>query len=204
MLAWSIEAAKKANCFSRIIVSTDDREIAMVAESYGAEAPFQRDATLSDDYAPTHLVIADTITRIAAADPSPVCCLYPTSPLLKYEDLRLGLEALQANDSLFVMAVTTFPYPIQRAMYRSSDGHLTMVYPENVYQRSQDLEQTWHDAGQFYWATSATWKGYQEYPRSRFFGLVVPRYRVLDIDTPEDWTHAEVLLAAIRLQKEDR
>lgn len=204
MLAWSIETAKQANCFSRIIVSTDDDEIAMIARRYGAETPFLRESTLADDHTPTHLVIADTVTRIAAAGRSPICCLYPTSPLLQFKDLQRGLKALQTEPSLFVMAVTTFPFPIQRAMYRSSEGFLTMAYPENAYQRSQDLDKTWHDAGQFYWATCTTWRSYHEHPRSRFYGLVLPRYRVLDIDTPEDWTHAEVLKTAIQLQEEGR
>lgn len=152
MIAWSIEAALASGCFDRVIVSTDDEEIAAVAREYGAEVPFMRSAELADDYAGTTPVIRDAVLRYAELYQMPafVCCLYATAPFVQPADLQQGLATLQqADDAAYAFSVTSFPAPIQRALRVNQQGRVEMFQPENFHTRSQDLEPAFHDAGQF-------------------------------------------------------
>jgi len=199
MLAWSIAAARDSGCFDRILVSTDDAEIAAVARELGAETPFLRPDALSDDHTPTIPVVAHA-TRQAAALWGPadlVCCLYATAPFVRADDLRRGLERLRAGNCDYVFAVTTFPFPIQRALRRAEDGRVALFHPEHQSTRSQDLEEAWHDAGQFYWGRAEAWLQGLPIMGPGSVGLPLPRHRVQDIDTPEDWTRAEFLFRAL-------
>lgn len=198
MIAWSIKAAQDSGCFEHVIVSTDDNEIAQLSEEYGAQAPFLRSTDLADDRTPTVPVIADAIRQLCLNDQTSVCCLYATSPFVLPEDLRNGCRSLEEMRADFVLSVTTFPYPIQRALRRHVSGAVEMLNPEKMNARSQDLEEAWHDAGQFYWAKAATWKGSKDLFDCGGYGLQLPRHRVLDIDTHEDWDHAEWMMRALK------
>ncbi|MFG6554306.1 pseudaminic acid cytidylyltransferase [Sulfitobacter sp. 1A16808] len=193
MIAWPIRAAIKSRCFDRIIVSTDDEEIAQVARDFGAEAPFLRCAELADDHAPTGPVIADAIIRLNIPSQIPVCCLYATAPLVDPNDLRSGQAQLQETGAPFVLSVTTYAFPIQRALRRDGSGTVAMFEPAQMQTRSQDLEEAWHDAGQFYWGRAETWKSGRGPFDTGAVGLALPRHRVQDIDTEEDWQRAELL-----------
>lgn len=199
MIAHSIAAAKEAEIFDRIIVSTDDPEIAEIARMYGADVPFQRPASLSDDHATSIAVIAHAVTwmREAGDTPQDICCLYATAPFVRPQDLRAGLVALHQHKALFCFPVTTFAFPIQRALIRDDSGGVTMLHPEHEITRSQDLPEYVHDAGQFYWGQAQAWAdGLPIYaPHSRT--IMMPRHRVQDIDTPEDWARAELLYHAL-------
>lgn len=199
MLAWSITAARDSDCFDRILVSTDDPEIAEAARNWGAETPFLRPAALSDDHTPTVPVIAHAIAAAAVLwGPAEVaCCLYATAPFVRTSDLRQGLAHLAENGCDFVFPVTTFPFPIQRALRRGPDGRVELLYPEHQTTRSQDLEEAWHDAGQFYWGRAEAWLAHRSLMGPNSVGLPLPRHRVQDIDTPEDWTRAEFLFRAL-------
>jgi len=200
MIAWPIQAAIASGCFDRVVVSTDDAEIAEVAEASGAEAPFRRTAGLADDHTPTVPVIADAITRLGEPDRTPVCCLYATSPFVDPADLRWGLELLEKTGAPFVLSVTTYAFPIQRALRRDASGAVEMFNPAQMQTRSQDLEEAWHDAGQFYWGRADSWTGGRGIFESGAQGLPLPRYRAQDIDTEEDWQRAELTLRAMRLE----
>ena len=200
MIAWPIRAAIAAGCFDRIVVSTDDDEIAEVAAGNGAEVPFRRSADLSDDHTPTVPVIADAVTRLNIADRTPVCCLYATSPFVAPGDLRAGLHRLRETGAPFVLSVTTFAFPIQRALRRDASGAVEMLDPAMMQTRSQDLTETWHDAGQFYWGLAQSWTGGQGIFASGAQGLAVPRHRVQDIDTEEDWHRAEWTMRAMQIE----
>jgi len=196
MIQWSIEAAKASGVFDRIIVSTDDDEIADAAASMGAEVPFRRPAELSDDHATTIAVIAHAVDWMKenGATPDAVCCLYATAPFVRGQDLAAGLDALAGVD--WVVPVTTFASPIQRALRQDAAGGLTM-FDQGMYQtRSQDLEEAWHDVGQFYWATPDAWRSDTKPYEAPTRALVLPRHRVQDIDTPEDWARAERIVQA--------
>jgi N-acylneuraminate cytidylyltransferase len=197
MIGWSIAAAQDSGVFDRVVVSTDDAEVADVARQQGAEVPFVRPADLSGDHAATVPVIAHAVAALGLPADAPVCCLYATAPLVQPGDLAAALALLQPAVT-YVMAVTTFPYPIQRALRRDAQGGVTMMAPEHMTTRSQDLEEAWHDAGQFYWARAATWAAGAPVFGPGARGLPLPRHRVQDIDTPEDWARAEALFALLR------
>ena len=199
MIAWSIEAAKASGCFDRIVVSTDDDEIAEIAKRYGAEVPFMRPAELSNDFAGTTPVVKHAIETLLAQGGTlnDVCCIYATAPFVTAEDIRQAFEKLVANNCNYVFSATSFPFPIQRALKVSERGYVEMFQPENFAKRSQDLEESFHDAGQFYWGTVKAWVDESLIFGHNSMAHILPRYRVQDIDTPEDWLRAEMLFKAL-------
>jgi N-acylneuraminate cytidylyltransferase len=200
MLAWSIEAARASGCFDQVIVSTDDAAIAALAVELGAEAPFLRPAALADDHAGTIPVIQHAVAwyRDHVTLPEQVCCLYATAPFVRVEDLRAGHTALTASDSDYVFTVTHYPYPIQRALRLTPEGCVEMFQPDQFQRRSQDLEPAFHDAGQFYWGRAQAWLDGISPFGGRARPLLLPAWRVQDIDTPEDWVRAELLFRQLQ------
>jgi len=200
MIAWSIEAAKKSECFDRIIVSTDDEEIATVSQKYGADVPFLRPKCLADDYAGTTPVIAHAIKwqNEHGEETSEACCLYATAPFVHVGDLQKGLALLVETKSDYAFSVTSYSFPIQRAVRITKDNRVEMFQPEYFNSRSQDLEQAWHDAGQFYWGRSESWLSEKKIFSEFSIPIQIPRYRVQDIDNQEDWDRAVLLFKAIK------
>jgi pseudaminic acid cytidylyltransferase len=202
IIAWSIQAARDSLCFDRIIVSTDDPEIADVARAAGAEVPFLRPATLADDHTGTMPVISHAIEwqRSHGVAPDMACCLYATAPFVRAFDLCAGLDALNASGAAYAFTVTTYASPIQRALRLTSAGRLAMFEPERFATRSQDLETAYHDAGQFYWGRCDAWSHQRPIFSDDAVPIVLPRHRVQDIDSLEDWTRAEWLFRALQEQ----
>lgn len=153
MIAYSIEAARDSQLFDRILVSTDDQEIADVAQAYGAEVPFMRPPELANDFAGTTEVIghATRWMRDRQWSVGSVCCIYATAPFVQADDLRRGLQELQAGNWDYAFTVTEYGSPIFRAFRKHPDGGIEMFFPEHFSTRSQDLPTAFHDAGQFYW-----------------------------------------------------
>lgn len=205
MIAWSIEAARHSGCFDSIVVSTDDEEVAAVARAHGAAVPFMRPADLADDFTPTIPVVRHAVEwhRAHGCAPESVCCLYATAPFVQPSSIRAGLARLSENDCSFAFAVTTYAFPIQRALRMTADGHIAMLAPDQFATRSQDLEEAWHDAGQFYWASADTWLTRDVVFASDAAPVRVPRHLVQDIDTPEDWTRAELMLEALQAKERE-
>ena len=199
MIAWSIKAATEAGCFDRVVVSTDDSQIMEIASSYGAEVPFKRPDALSDDFVGTREVVEHCIhtLRIEGQEYSEVCCLYATAPFVLSSDIESSLSMLmESRPGSVVFSSTSYPFPIQRALRVNSDGYSSPRYPDSILKRSQDLEEFYHDAGQFYWATSHVWsRDFNLFDSGRCYRL--PRWRVQDIDTEEDWKRAELMHAAL-------
>ncbi len=202
MIAWSIEAAMESGCFDRVIVSTDDEEIAAVARQYGAETPFMRPAQLSDDYTGTIPVIRHAVEWLAdnGCAVSQACCIYATAPFVSPEDLNRGQQLLESEVCSYAFSVTSYAFPIQRAIRITGSGRVAMFNPEHFQTRSQDLEEAWHDAGQFYWGTAQAWKEERLIFSEDAAPVTLPRHRVQDIDTPEDWVRAEWLFKAMQEQ----
>ena len=202
MIAWSIQAAIDSGCFDEVWVSTDDEEIAAVAQAYGAKVPFLRPAHLSDDFATTADVMSHAVEefgKINHALPDYICCLYATAPFVIKADLVQGLEKIKNNSNLnYVFSATTYPFPIQRAIKLNADDTVEMFSPQYFNVRSQDLEEAWHDAGQFYWGTAEAWLNKAMIFASQSSVVELPRFRVQDIDTQEDWDRAEWLFKAIQ------
>ena len=200
MIAWSIEAAKASACFDQIIVSTDDEEIVDVARLWGADAPFMRPVELADDFAGTTPVVAHAVKwcQDQGLALTAVCCLYATAPFVEPCDIKKGLNLLgQAAVDRFVFAATAYASPIQRALKIDLvSGVARMWQPEQFSKRSQDLESAFHDAGQFYWGRPQAWLNSE----NLFDGskpLLLPRWRVQDIDTEDDWIRAELMTRAM-------
>jgi pseudaminic acid cytidylyltransferase len=199
MMAWSIEAAKASKLFDHIIVSTDDEQIAATAKEWGAEVPFMRPAELSDDYVGTGPVVKHTVEWVAEhlRKPDFVCTIYATAPFVRPGDLIRGLELLAASGGEIAFTVTTFPFPIQRAIRITASGRIAMFQPEHYTTRSQDLEPAYHDAGQFYWSrVDAVLKEVAAFSEAAV-PIILPRHRVQDIDTEEDWVRAEMLMRVL-------
>ncbi len=199
MIAWSIEAAIASECFDRIIVSTDDEEIASIAQSCGAEVPFVRPASLADDHTSTTSVVVHAINwfREHSQIPDKVCCIYATAPFITAATLRRGLKTLEDTGSEFSFAVTSYAFPIQRAVRITKQGRVEMLEPEKFNTRSQDLEEVFHDAGQFYWGKSRAWLSGKPVFGKDASTVHVPRHLVQDIDTSEDWIRAELMFTAL-------
>jgi N-acylneuraminate cytidylyltransferase len=200
MIAWSIETARASGCFARVIVSTDDEEIAEAARAAGADVPFRRPAQLADDHAGTGSVIAHAVDWIARHGtlPEAVACIYPTAPLLIPEDVWAGRELLAEQDVDFVVSVTPFAFPIQRGLRLGADERIEMLNPALMRTRSQDLEPAYHDAGALYWGRAAAFSAGLPIFGPRTRALRLPRNRAIDIDTPEDWLVAEAAFRALR------
>ena len=205
MIAWSIGAAKACGLFERILVSTDDAGIAEVATSYGADAPFVRPAALSGDHAGTTEVVAHAITWLRAhgSEPAEVCCIYATAPFVQAADLVRAYSDLRAGPWQYVFAATTFEFPVFRALMQEPGGGVRMLFPEHLATRSQDLPESIHDAGQFYWGRADAWVGGKSIFDAHSRALLIPRWRVQDIDTMDDWRRAELLHRGIEERAAD-
>ena len=192
LIAWSIETALSTGIFGRVIVSTDDDEIASVARKFGAEVPFERPAELADDHTATIAVVRHALDWLEGegALPDALCCLYATAPFARPQDIQAGMKLVAEAD--FAVPVTTYPYPIQRALQISENSRLKMLAPENYDVRSQDLPEAWHDAGQFYCGQTSAWRREDRLLGPSAAAIRIPRWRVQDIDTEEDWARAEI------------
>ncbi len=205
MIAYAIEVALATQLFDKVIVSTEDEEIAAIANQWGAETPFLRPAALADDYTNTNDVIKHAIEYFLTQDREVdcVCCIYATTPFLKPEYLQQGYHKLKENDCSYVFSVTTFPFPVQRAIRMLPSGRIDAVWPENIFKRSQDLEELYHDAGQFYWGRAEAFLQEHVLFSEQSAPVVLPRYLVQDIDTPEDWDRASFMYQAMQLQEQN-
>jgi N-acylneuraminate cytidylyltransferase len=199
IIAWSIETALNSKCFEKVIVSTDDEEIASIAKSYGAEVPFIRSHDLADDFTPTKYVVTDAIKWLSANSIAPkfVCCIYPTAPFLRHEYLISGLKCFEGGDCHFAMSIAKYPAPIQRAFTLEEMNKLSILNPEYAETRTQDLNVTFHDAGQFYWGKSESWLEHIPIFSNNTIGIEIPAHLVHDIDTIDDWIRAEYMFTAI-------
>jgi len=201
LIAYSIEVALASKLFEKVIVSTDDEEIATIAKSYGAEVPFLRPKELSDDFTGTQDVVNHTVEYLKNNNElyDYVCTIYATAPLLQKEYLIEGFEKLKSSTAVNAFSATSMPFPIQRTFKVNENGRCEMFFPEYYNARSQDLEEAYQDAGQFYW------KRLDRDSKEIMFGkdsipIILPRHLVQDIDTLEDWKRAEVMYQVLKEQ----
>ena len=200
MIAWAINVAKKSGLFDHIVVSTDDLEIMQISNDWGAETPFIRPKHLADDITPTVPVITHAIEECQGLGWSMdyVCCIYPSVPLLDVNHLIKAHMLLVKSKEDFIYPITEYGHPVQRAMRQLPSGQMEFLNVSNELVRTQDLEATYHDAGQFYWGKVEAWIEHKKM-NTDGLGMVIPNWRVVDIDNPEDWKRAELLNAAIML-----
>jgi len=193
IIAYSIEAAINSNLFDEVMVSTDDLEIADIAKKYGAKVPFMRSEKNSDDFATTFDVIEEVINsyKELAVEFDNFCCLYSCAPFVTSEVLLKAYNHL--NDKRFdsVFPIIAYSFPIQRAL-RVDQGKISMMLKENLNVRSQDLEETYHDAGQFYWGSLRKLMLSKKLYTDNTGGIVISELNAQDIDNETDWKLAEL------------
>ena len=203
LIAYSIEVALSSKLFDRVIVSTDDAEIAEIAREYGAEVPFIRSAELSDDFSSTTDVVKECVEKLKQKDYKFdfVCTIYATAPFLDAKYLKEAYQKLKNSTAHMAFSVTTMPFPIQRTFKIDADGRCEMFTPQHYHSRSQDLEEAYQDAGQFYWENLNI--PTDKIPFSKdSIPIVLPRHLVQDIDTLEDFKRAEVMYEVLQKAKE--
>ncbi len=201
MIGYSIEAAITSQCFDKVIVSTDDQEIAKVAKSFGAEVPFIRPDELANDHAATIPVVKHAIEWFDEQGQSPtdVCCLYATAPFVQPEAIQQAYVQLKETRADYCFTVTSFAFPIQRAIRLTQDNRVNMFQPDYFETRSQDLEEAYHDAGQFYWGKAEAFKQQKLFFSEAATPYILPRHLVQDIDTKEDWIRAEAMYKVLQI-----
>ena len=194
LIAYSIEVALNSKLFDKVVVSTDDKEIASIAQKYGAVVPFLRPKELADDFTATQPVIDNVLEYLknTGEEYEYYCTIYATAPLLQPKYLIEGFEKLKNSDAINAFSATSMPFPIQRTFKLNDNGRCEMFTPEYYMSRSQDLEEAYQDAGQFYWSklgkkSDKIMFGEDSVP------VILPRHLVQDIDTLEDWKRAEIM-----------
>ncbi len=194
VVAYSIEAALRSNLFEKVMVSTDDDEVAAVARTYGAEVPFKRSAANADDFATTLDVLKEVIEQyqIKGITFSCICCIYPTAPFVTSEKLMESFRLLEENKFDSVLPVIKYSFPIQRSFKQSDNGRIEYRFEEYKNARSQDLESTFHDAGQFYWMTRDIILNKKSIVTFNTGAIEITELEGQDIDTITDWKLAEL------------
>ena len=195
IIAWSIEAAKMCKMFDRIIVSTDDYEIAAIAKQLGADVPFMRPKHLADDYTGTSAVVKDVIQNIHknGEHVSYVCCIYATAPFISSKYLIKAYQDLINQNKSYAFSVTTYSFPVKRSFVINQSNVIENLFPDMTLSRSQDLQEVYHDAGQFYWGLADAFLNDLPIFSRHSIPIILPRYLVQDIDTIEDWKQAELM-----------
>ncbi len=202
IIFWSIKAALKAKIFDKIIVTTDSKKIANIAKKYKADVPFLRSKALSGDKIGTNEVIVDAIKKVEKENiiPSFVCCIYPASPLIKSSDIVKAFKIIKKKRWNFVFSATKFENPVRRGFEISSKGETKMLFPKEYNKRTQDLDQVYFDAAQFYWGKKSAWLEKKPLFNNNSTIVEIPKERSCDIDTPKDWQNALKIAKTIKLK----
>ncbi len=194
IIAYSIQTALASGLFDEVMVSTDDSEIAAVAEEYGASVPFLRSLRNADDYSGTADVLLEVLQRLNEIGKTYhyACCIYPTAPFINTGTLQKGYSLLAEAKYDTVFPVCAFSYPVLRSLIMDEDGKVAMQWPENMNKRSQDLPPCYHDAGQFYWINVAAFLAKQQLFTDNTGAVILNELQVQDIDNETDWKIAEL------------
>jgi pseudaminic acid cytidylyltransferase len=193
IIAYSIIAAVESGRFDEVMVSTDDEEIARIAVRYGAKVPFMRSADMSTDHVTTAPVLLEVLSEYAKRNRTfnSICCIYPTAPFVTASKLSSAIEQLEELGADCVLPIVKYSYPPQRCLVKR-DGRIQMLHPENYAARTQDLEPSYHDCGQFYCLNVSSLLEQQRLFCTNTIGIEIPESETQDIDTMEDWKIAEL------------
>ena len=192
IIAYSIRAAQESGLFDEIMVSTDDAEIATMAQMYGASVPFARSSETSSDTATTAAVLTEVLQTYAQRGHQydRACCLYPTAPFVTADRLRDAFGKLEEGfDTVF--PVVRYGFPVQRSVI-FQQNRLAWREPEHALTRSQDLDPVYHDAGQFYFLDVPRFLETNQLLTSNSGGIELSELEAQDIDSPTDWQLAEL------------
>lgn len=201
IIAYSICACVESKLFSRVIVSTDDSEIAKISKKYGAEIPFMRSKKNSDDFAGTEEVVMEVLAKLNRSNSGSdrYCVIYPTAPMLSKELLKSTFKEFVQKNSDALFTIAKFDYPVQRSL-KLKNNLISFWMPKHEKSRSQDLHPHYHDAGQLYWIKASSFLQQKKLFMKKTAGHVISSEMVQDIDTPEDWKSAELKMKILRLR----
>lgn len=193
IIAYSIEVALNSGLFDEVMVSTDDIEIAGIASSYGAKIPFMRSKKTSDDFATTFEVIEEVLADYKLNDKTfkYTCCIYPCAPFTTKNNLELSYQLLIKHNFDSVIPIIPYSTPIQRAI-REEKASIKYFYPKYSLSRSQDLELSYYDAGQFYWLDTNNCMIKKSLITDNSGSVILSELESQDIDSKIDWKLAEL------------
>lgn len=194
MISWTIKKLKESKIFDKIVVTSDSNKILKIAKKYKADILIKRSFALADDYTPTKPVIIDCLKKLKEyfyCEPKYVCCVYPCNPFLHVSDLRNSLKVIKKYDKSYVIPVAKYSHPVQRAL-KIKKNKLYFLNKKKYFFRTQDLEESYYDVGQFYWAKRKTWFDKKKTIENSSY-IVLPSWRCVDIDNYDDWKRAEKL-----------
>jgi len=201
IIAWSIKCAKEAKIFNKIIVSTDDKKIAKIAKNFGAEVPFIRSSRFSKNSVGIIEVVSDAIKWLLKSNVKVknVCCIFPTAPLMKPQDIRLAYKKLIKNNFQYVFSTTTFPSSIYKSLsFSKKNTNLKICFPQKFKKKTNENSLFFYDAGQFYWGKKDTWKKKKKIFSSLSATVEIPRWRAQDINNSKDWIVAQQLFKGLK------
>ncbi|MBR71857.1 MAG: pseudaminic acid cytidylyltransferase [Rhodospirillaceae bacterium] len=202
VITYAIHTAINSGLFEKIIVSTDSEKIAEIAIKEGAEVPFIRPSFISDDHATTAEVLNHDLIKNNATDCFEfACCIYPVTPFLTISDLENGFQLLNTKDAKSTFGATEFNTPISRAFNECPEGKMKMLWPHHSVSRTQDLQHSFYDSGQFYWIKVDEFIKKPELFTDNTYAIKIPNWRSHDIDTEDDWQRAELIYRALQMEK---
>lgn len=201
IIKYSIDAALLSNCFDEVMVSTDNSAIANFAKEAGAKVPFLRSTKNSDDHSTTADVIMEVLESYQKLNTEfkYVCCIYPTAPFVTARKLNQAYQLLIETAADSIIPITRFSFPIFRSV-KIVEGKIKMFWPEYMNTRSQDLPESYHDCGQFYFLDTMKFKKNGKLFSDNSFPIIVPESEVQDIDNEEDWKIAEMKYSILKNQ----
>jgi N-acylneuraminate cytidylyltransferase len=193
VISYSIQAAFNSKLFDEVMVSTDNLEIANISKKYGAKVPFMRSDKNSDDFATTYDVLEEVIQKYKTQGKefNNICCIYPCAPFVTPEILAKAFTQLEEKNFDIIFPIVAYSFPIQRAL-RKHGEKVSMITEKNLTVRSQDLENSFHDAGQFYWCKTNPLLNNKKILTPNTGGLEISELEAQDIDNETDWKLAEL------------
>jgi pseudaminic acid cytidylyltransferase len=200
MIYWAIKRIKESKLFDFICVSSDSNKILNIAKNYGVEILIKRPTNLSDDMTPTKSVIIHAIEYLEKMKIKfeTICCVYPCNPFMLAEDLRRAFKIYKKNSSKFIFPVVEYSHPIQRALRINRKSETKPITLANQKKRTQDLERSYFDSGQFYYGSKSIWRSDKNL-HNNGVPLIIPSWRVVDIDNLQDWKRAELLFKILKI-----
>ena len=193
IIAYSIEAAIQSKLYTEIMVSTDCQETAEIALEYGAKVPFLRSKENSNDFATTYDVIKEVIDEYKkdGVNFENICCIYACAPFVTANNLKHAYQELSNKQVDTIFPIIEYSFPIQRAV-KIHNEKIELFNIDHLNTRSQDLEKSYHDAGQFYWMKSENILNKERIITDNCSGIIITELEGQDIDNEIDWELAEL------------